>query len=414
MDSFNYAFAHGKLSPDQRRGIISLIPKKDKNPIFLKNWRPISLLNTDYKLASKCIAFRIKNVLNNIISGEQTGFLKGRYIGENIRLALDMIDYLSVNNLPGIMFLIDFEKAFDKLEWCFILKAMKLFNFGDDIINWVRVLYNDITSCVTNNGHASTFFNLHRGVRQGCPLSPYLFIICGEILSLAIRNNPDIDGINILDSNVKINSYADDTTIYVSNVFSLECAIKVICKFSEFSELKINLEKSEALPLGSFKDNHPDISHLNINFSSGPVRYLGVLLSTCQEKIFELNFIPKLQKLKDILRIWACRDLTPLGKISVIKSLGLSQLIFLFSVLPDPPTHFIQELDSLVFNFIWSGKPDKVKRKTIIGNYSEGGLRMCHIPSLLKGLKIAWVKRLTDHNNFLASIFGVLNHERGV
>ena len=219
VDSFNYAFVHGKLSPDQRRGIISLIPKKDKNPIFLKNWRPISLLNTDYKLASKCIAFRIKNVLNNIISGEQTGFLKGRYIGENIRLALDMIDYLSVNNLPSIMFLIDFEKAFDKLEWCFILKAMKLFNFGDDIINWVHVFYNDITSCVTNNGHVSTFFNLHRGVRQGCPLSPYLYIICGEILSLAIRNNPDIDGINILDSNVKINSYADDTTIYVSNVF---------------------------------------------------------------------------------------------------------------------------------------------------------------------------------------------------
>ena len=399
VDSFNYAFKHGKLSPDQRRGIINLIPKKDKNPTYLKNWRPISLLNTDYKLASKCIASRIKNVLHNIISGEQTGFLKGRYIGENIRLALDMIDYLSNNNLPGLMFLIDFEKAFDKLEWSFIFKAMKLFNFGDDVINWVRVFYNDILSCVINNGNVSSFFNLFCGVRQGCPLSPYLYIICGEILSIAIRNDSNIKGIDILDSNVKINSYADDTTLYVPDVVSLQCAIKVISKFREFSGLKINMSKSEILPLGSFKLNLPDISSLKISFSSGPVRYLGVLLSTSPCQIFELNFVPKLQKLKDILRIWSCRDLSPLGKIAVIKSLGLSQLIFLFSVLPDPPAQFTKELESIVFKFIWSGKPDKVKRLTIIGDYAEGGLRMCHIPSLLNGLKIAWVKRLIDGNN---------------
>ena len=114
VDSYNYAFKHGNLSPDQRRGIIDLIPKKYKNPTSLKNWRPISLINTDYKLVSKCIAVRIKKVLHNIINGDQTGFMKGRYIGENIRLALDMIDYLSLNNMPGLMFMIDFEKAFDK------------------------------------------------------------------------------------------------------------------------------------------------------------------------------------------------------------------------------------------------------------------------------------------------------------
>lgn len=76
VDSFNYAFQHGKLSPDQRRGIINLIPKKDKNPTSLKNWRPISLLNTDYKMVSKCIALRIRNVLHNIIGVDQTGFSK--------------------------------------------------------------------------------------------------------------------------------------------------------------------------------------------------------------------------------------------------------------------------------------------------------------------------------------------------
>ena len=170
-------------------------------------------------------------------------------------------------------------------------------------------------------------------------------------------------------------------------------------KFRLFSGLKINLDKSVLLPLGSLKKNPPDISALHVKFANGTVRYLGILLSADLTNLFDLNFTPKLQKLKDILRIWSCRDLTPVGKIAVVKSLGLSQLIFLLSVLPDPPSLFIKELDSVIYKFIWSGKPDKVKRLTLIGNYAEGGLRMCHIPSLMKGLKIAWVKRLIDSDN---------------
>ena len=124
----------------------------------MKNWRPISLLNTDYKIIAKCIALRLKRVLPSIIHSDQTGFLKGRYIGENIRLALDVIEYVNDNDLSGMMFLIDFEKAFDKLEWSFIFKTLKQFNFGDDLIKWVKVFYNNISSCVMNNGHASEFF----------------------------------------------------------------------------------------------------------------------------------------------------------------------------------------------------------------------------------------------------------------
>ena len=139
VNCFNYSFNNGSLSSDQRRGVINLIPKKDKDPTFLKNWRPISLLNTDYKIITKCIALRLKRVLPSIIHSDQTGFLKGRYIGENIRLALDVIEYVNDNDLSGMMFLIDFEKAFDKLEWSFIFKTLKQFNFGDDLIKWVKV-----------------------------------------------------------------------------------------------------------------------------------------------------------------------------------------------------------------------------------------------------------------------------------
>ena len=150
-----FIIINGKLSADQRRGIINLIPKPDKNPSILKNWRPISLLNTDYKILTKGIANRLRVVLPDIIDSDQTGFLPGRYIGENVRLALDMIDYK--NDLPGLMFLIDFRKAFDKIEWSFILKTLNFFNFGPDLIKWVKLIYTDISSYVKNNGNSSNF-----------------------------------------------------------------------------------------------------------------------------------------------------------------------------------------------------------------------------------------------------------------
>ena len=173
----------------------------------MKNWRPISILNTDYKILAKCLAQRLKKVLSEIISCDQTGFMKGRFIGENIRLALDMIDC----EATGFMLLADIEKAFDKLEWSYMFQVLRYFNFGDDLISWVQILYTDICLCVVNNGHASDFFNLTRGVRQGCPLSP-LFIICNEIMSIWIKRDDNVKGITINDVEIKISMYADDTT----------------------------------------------------------------------------------------------------------------------------------------------------------------------------------------------------------
>ena len=103
---------------------ITLIPKKDKSLCYIKNWRPISLLNCDYKIAAKSIANRIKKVLPSIISSDQTGFLKNRFIGENIRLINSIISYTDIEQIPGLLLFIDFEKAFDTLEWSFIEQTL--------------------------------------------------------------------------------------------------------------------------------------------------------------------------------------------------------------------------------------------------------------------------------------------------
>ena len=130
MKCLNESLNNGKFSVSQRQGLITCIPKEGKPKHVLKNWRPITLLNVDFKIASACIANRIKLILRNIISETQKRFfLKGRYIGECIRLIYDLIDKLEEDDIPGLLLLIDFEKAFDTVEWSFIEK--KLCNFMD-------------------------------------------------------------------------------------------------------------------------------------------------------------------------------------------------------------------------------------------------------------------------------------------
>ena len=104
----------------------------------MKNWRPISLLNTTYKLASSCIAERIKSVLPSLISNDQSGFIPGRFIGENTRLIYDILHFTEEKDIPGILLLIDFEKAFDSIAWTFIEQVLDLFNFGKSIKHWIQ------------------------------------------------------------------------------------------------------------------------------------------------------------------------------------------------------------------------------------------------------------------------------------
>lgn len=166
------SFEKGLLSTTQKLGIIYILPKEDKCREYLKYWRPISLLNVSYKLISVCIANRLKQVLDYIINENQKDFLKGRFIGENTRFVYDIINETKIRQIPGMILLIDFEKAFDSISWSFMFKALKFFNFGPNIIRWVKTCYTVAKLCVIQNGIFSDFFNIGRGCRQGDPISP--------------------------------------------------------------------------------------------------------------------------------------------------------------------------------------------------------------------------------------------------
>ena len=161
--SLNEGFSKGEMSITQKEGIIICLPKGDKPKEYLKNWRPITLLNVVYKIGSASIANRIKLTLPKLISEDQTGFVPGRYIGDSIRIIYDLIHYLEEKKLPGLLVSIDFEKAFDSVSWEYMKKVLKAFGFGNDICRWIFAFYNEIKARVVVNGKMSTTFKIERG-----------------------------------------------------------------------------------------------------------------------------------------------------------------------------------------------------------------------------------------------------------
>ena len=178
--------------------------------------------------------------------------MKDRFIGENIRLIDGIIQYATEKNIPGLLLFIDFEKAFDSLEWSFIHDTLRSYGFGVSLINWVYTLYSHTESCILNNGWASNFFEIQRGVRQGCPLSPYLFILSAEMLASAIRKNINIKGIYVNGMEIKSSQYADDTTLILDGSHeSLLSSLAMLEDFSKVSGLRLNDKKTEALWIGA-------------------------------------------------------------------------------------------------------------------------------------------------------------------
>ena len=399
--SINASYHKKKMSVSQRHGIITLIPKKGKDLLELKNWRPISLLNLDYKLTAKCIAQRIKQHLPKLINGDQTGFLKGRYIGENINRILTIMENTEIDETPGLIASIDFEKAFDSLEWSFINRTLSAFNFGHSIISWVKTLYNETESCILNNGWAGQRFTLERGVRQGCPLSPYLFLLSAEILACYIRSKTEIAGIKINGIENKIAQFADDTNLFLQyDNNALNEAFLAFENYSKISGLKVNLDKTEILPIGSIRNQRqPQGIARNIKWSPDGITVLGIFISYKHSELIKRNFDPILLKLENITRIWARRNLSLLGKITIIKSYLQSQMVYQLSVLPSPPATFVNKAQKIMFKFLWNNKPDKIKRVIMYGTRAEGGLTMPHIENYNVSLKASWIKRLTENTN---------------
>ena len=401
MNSYNYSLQNGMMSVSQRNGVITLLPKKDKDLLLIKNYRPITLLTVDYKILAKCLAERIKLFIHSLIHSDQSGFLKGRNISHNVRLIFDIIEYTQANEIPGAIILLDIEKAFDSVNHNFLFLALKEFNFGDKFIEWIKTLYSERKSYVLNNGFLTNRISMQRGIFQGCPISPYLFLFVIEIMALSIRQNEQLKGIKINDHEVKISLFADDSVCFINGSRgSFESLFDILNTFGKYSGCKINVTKTEAVWIGSKRgcQDFP-LRNQGITWKTSRFKSLGVNFSLDLDLIFDFNYKEKLNRMTQTINCWRMRNLSLIGKVCVIKSLVLPQLIYLFSVLSIKiPQKFFNDLKSLFFKFIWSGGKDRVQRNFLYGDYTQCGLKMIDPWAFALAQKMTWVKYLLDDN----------------
>jgi hypothetical protein len=249
---FNAAYDEGVLSRSMKSGVISLIYKKKGDRRCIRNYRPISLLQVDYKILARIMANRFKKVLPKIVSENQTCCIVGRDISNSIANVRDLITLVENDNLEGYIIKADQEKAFDRLSHEYMFTVLEKFGFGDVFVKWINIFYSEINSSVKCNGFLTKYFSVKNGIRQGFPISALLYVLAAEPLQCIISDNNNISGISIplSDKVAKMFQHADDTTVTVSNKQSIDEVFNVLELYGKCSGDRINKSKSEIMPIG--------------------------------------------------------------------------------------------------------------------------------------------------------------------
>ena len=389
----NSCLDSGSLALSQRRGIISLSFKKGDR-LDPRNWRPISLLNVDYKLASRAIAGRLLKVIHLVVAKDQTCGVPGRFIGENVALLRDVVDYASSSSGASVAILsLDQEKAFDRVDWSFMRSTLCAMGVGPSFISWVDLFYHRVQSAVNVNGYLSSFFNLSRGVRQGCPLSPLLYVLVSEVLAVNIRSNPRISGLCLPGAPVlsPISQYADDTSLILTLDDAIVAAFETYALFEQASGSKLNQSKSKGLWLGGWCGRtDPPVA---LDWSSSKLKVLGVFIGVGDLEVD--NWRPRIDAVERVLNSWRSRSLSFRGKALVVNALALSRVWYVASLVHMPPW-VLKELSLLVFSFFWSGKRELVSRSVVVQPSLFGGFSVVDVKLKVWALLGQWVRRFAS------------------
>jgi len=237
---------------------ITLIPKKE-SPISLGDYRPISLVGCVFKLIAKILANRLKGVLENVIDMKQFAFLSGGGLLDSVLIANEMVDYLRKDRVKGVIVKVDYEKAYDSVEWNFLEYMMRRLGFVNKWINWISMCLKSTTVSILVNGSPTKEFKPKRGLRQGDPLAPFLFLIMAEGLASLVREAIRIgvlEGIKVGEKEVEVTllQFADDTLFVCQPNYQSILAIKaILCSFEVVSSLRVNFYKSKVGGVGISK-----------------------------------------------------------------------------------------------------------------------------------------------------------------
>ena len=276
----------------------------------------------------------------------------------------------------------------------FLITVLKKYGFGASFIDWIVTILANQESCVLNGGNSTGYFPLSRGARQGDPISGYIFILVLEILFILIRENPDIEGIDIFGNVCKFTAFADDSSFFLKNKRSVKYLMQTFNNFSKYAGLNLNKSKCKIAGIGAKRGALVALCGMeSIDLLSESVEVLGIHYSYNKKIQGIKNYLSIIEDMENTLKLWKMRSLTLIGKITIFKSLIFSKIVYL-SFLTEVPKAVNETLCELQYDFLWEGKRAKIKQDTLIGSYENGGLKSVDINHKIEALQLSWIKRL--------------------
>ncbi len=336
---------------------ICLIPKKS-GACTMRDFRPICLENSIIKILSKVLATRLQRFLDLLINPFQTAFIKGRSILDNFYCAHILSHPLVSTKQQGAIFKIDFERAFDHINWPFLSELLLVRGFGAKWISWISNLLHSSSTAVLLNGIPGHSFSCKRGLRQGDPLSPLLFLLCMDVLFRMLQRAFDdglIPSVGGGDFCIHTLQFADDMLIFFDGSCHSARVIKLILDaFSDCSGLKINFGKSSIIPINLPTSNANALANFfDCSLQGFPIKYLGLPLSP--RALCKNDFLPLIEKVDKRLAGWKGSLLSRGGRLVLTNSV-LSSLYSFFCSAFVLPSWVIKAIDKIRRGFFWRGK----------------------------------------------------------
>lgn len=388
-------FQNTSLLKQINHTVIALIPKSS-HATSVGDFRPIACCNVIYKIISKILASRLSPLLNDLVDRAQSAFVPGRLMSDNVHLMQELLrGYNRKRSSPRCIIKIDLRKAFDSISWDFLAAVLKGLSFPQCFIDWVMECVSSPSYSVSINGGIHGFFKGKKGLRQGDPLSPYLFVLCLEYLSRLIKKATNNSAFNFHPKcgALKIThlAFADDLMLLArGDQTSIEILMECLRDFGSRSGLHLNVLKSNIYLAGIQGQIMEDIhSSTHLIRGSMPFRYLGIPLAATSLKV--MHFGPLLDSISSAINCWTGSALSYAGRVELIRTVLQGIESFWLSIFPIPAA--VQaKMIKLCRSFLWGSKRALVAWKDICLPKSEGGLGIRDIKAWNSALlsKLLW------------------------